>query len=312
MAAAKATNEELLAAYQELRSASAVSARFGLNARNVHARLRKLGVPAAHGSPHTPPKAYYEAHGRVHFGCENGKIIVFSDAHYIPGAISTAHRALLKLCNELKPRAVVCNGDAFDGGSISRWARIGWDRKPTVMEELAACKERLGEVEEAAGTSNLFWPLGNHDARFETFLAASAPQYEGVGGFHLKDHFPLWKPCWSMWVNNDVVIKHRWRGGVFATRNNTLQSGKTIVTGHLHSLKVTPHTDYNGTRWGVDTGTLADPYGPQFTDYTEDNCVDWRSGFIVLNFQDRELLRPQEVQVVRDGVVEYRGERFTV
>lgn len=40
--------------------------------------------------------------------------------------------------------------------------------------------------------------------------------------------------------------------------------------------------------------------------------VDWRSGFIVLTFHNGELLRPQEVQVVREGVVEYRGDRFTV
>lgn len=312
MAEAKASNEELLAAYQELRSASAVSTRFGMSARTVHARLRKLGVPGSHGGSHAPTKAYYEASGRVRFDCENGRIIVFSDSHYWPGYVSTAHRALVKLCKDLKPRAVICNGDAFDGGSISRWPRIGWDRKPTVIEELKTVKERLGEVEEAAGTSHLYWPLGNHDARFETFLAAAAPQYEGVGGFHLKDHFPLWKACWSLWVNDDAVIKHRWKGGIHATRNNTLNSGKTIVTGHLHSLKVTPFTDYRGTRWGVDTGTLADPYGPQFTDYTEDNPVDWRSGFVVLTFHDGELLRPQEVQVVREGLIEYRGDRFTV
>lgn len=304
------TDEEFLALYQEMRSPTLVAQKLGINVRNVHRRLRHLGVPSAHSGPHN--KATFEAHGRIRFSCENGRIIVFSDAHYIPGAISTAHRALLKLCKELKPRAVVANGDVFDGGSISRYPRIGWDSKPTVQEELRACKERLGEVETAAGTQNLFWPLGNHDARFETFLAASAPQYEGVGGFHLKDHFPLWKPCWSLWVNDSVVIKHRWKGGIHAVRNNAVNSGKTIVTGHLHSLKVSPVTDYNGTRWGVDTGTLADPYGPQFVDYTEDNPVDWRSGFIVLTFHDGELLRPQEVQVVREGLIEYREDRFTV
>lgn len=312
MAEAKATAKELLEAYQELRSASAVAQRFGMAERTVHSRLRKLGVPGAHAGAHTPPKSYHEANGRVHFRCDNGYIVVFSDAHYWPGYISTAHKALLRLCRDLKPRAVICNGDAFEGGSISRWPRIGWDKKPTVMEELRTVKERLTEVEEAAGTRNLFWPLGNHDARFETFLAAAAPQYEGVSGFHLKDHFPLWKACWSLWVNDSVVIKHRAKGGIHATRNNTLNTGKTIVTGHLHSLKVTPYTDYNGTRWGVDTGTLADPYGPQFTDYTEDGCVDWRSGFVVLNFRDGELLRPQECEVRREGVVEFRGDLIEV
>jgi hypothetical protein len=102
--------------------------------------------------------------------------------------------------------------------------------------------------------------LGNHDARFENRLAANAPQYEQVHGFSLKDHFPAWRPCWAVW-NGSTVIKHRYKGGVHATHNNTVNSGVNIVTGHLHSLKVTPFDDYNGTRYGVDTGTLADPQG---------------------------------------------------
>ena len=56
-------------------------------------------------------------------------------------------------------------------------------------------------------------------------------------------------------VNGNVVIKHRMKGGIHAAHKNTLHAGTTMVTGHLHSLKVTPFSDYNGTRWGVDTGT---------------------------------------------------------
>jgi hypothetical protein len=49
--------------------------------------------------------------------------------------------------------------------------------------------------------------------------------------------------------------KHRMKGGIHAAHNNTLHAGTTMVTGHLHSVKVTPFSDYNGTRWDVDTGT---------------------------------------------------------
>lgn len=85
-----------------------------------------------------------------------------------------------------------------------------------------------------------------------------------------------------------------------------------MVTGHLHSLKVTPYSDYTGIRWGVDTGTLANPYGPQFAYYTEDGPVNWRSGFVVLTIKDRELLWPETVSVLRDGVVCFRGELIDV
>src|SRR6185436_20343423 len=127
--------------------------------------------------------------------------------------------------------------------------------------------------------------FGNHDALFETRLATVAPEYARVHGVHLKDHFPRWKPCWSVWINNDVVVKHRWANGVHAVYNNTLRSGKTFITGHLHSLKVTPWSDYTGTRYGVDCGTLAEPYADQFIRYTEGNPLNWRSGFILLTFR---------------------------
>lgn len=254
------------------------------------------------------------AHSRKHFSIGNGIALIGSDAHYWPGRVSTAHRAFCKLARELKPSAVVMNGDASDGAATSRWPRIGWDRKPGVQDELEACKQRMAEIEEAAGTKNLFWPLGNHDSRYETFLAAKVPEFEGVEGFQLKYHFPYWTPCWSVWINEDVVVKHRFKGGIHATHNNTLWSGKTIVTGHLHSLKVTPFTDYRGTRFGIDCGTLAEVSGPQFTDYTEDNPLNWRAGFAVLTFWNGQLLDPELVRVLDEdkGRVVFRGQVIEV
>lgn len=246
---------------------------------------------------------------RAHLEIENGTVIVFSDAHFWPGPKTPANVALLKLVGQLRPLVVVANGDVFDGGAISRFPRIGWDDKPSVREELGACQDRLGEIVDAGGPKTKFyWPLGNHDARYENFLAAKAPEFEGVGGFTLKSQFPDWEPCWSLWINDEVVIKHRFKGGVHATHNNALAAGKTIVTGHLHSLKVAAYSDYTGTRYGVDSGTLAEPYGPQFQDYCEDNPVNWRSGFAVLTFHRGVLLPPELVQVMDNDSVAFRGQ----
>lgn len=250
------------------------------------------------------------SNARKQLNISNGTVLVGSDAHYYPGIVSTAHRAFCQLAKQLKPSAVILNGDAFDGGTISRFPRIGWDSKPTVMQELETCLQRMGEIEEAAGTKNLFWPLGNHDARYETFLASRVPEFQGVEGFHLKDRFPLWTPCWGVWINEDVVVKHRYKNGIHAPHNNAVTSGRTMVTGHLHSLKVAPFTDYNGTRFGVDCGTMASPVGPQFEDYLEANPTNWRSGFVVLTFRDGRLLWPEVVHVIDEdaGLVEFRGQ----
>jgi hypothetical protein len=284
--------------------------------RNVHARRRNLerlrGIVIKVNDPKSPTLQLREHPARLTETVKDGVVLVGSDAHYWPDIITTAHRAFVHFCKKLNPKIVVMNGDEFDGASVSRHPPIGWEDVPSVQMELETVAERLDEVLQASKNARHIWTLGNHDARFETSLATQASEYAKVHGFHLKDHIPGWSPCWAVWINDDVVIKHRWKGGIHATHNNTVGSGKTMVTGHLHSPKVTPWTDYNGTRWGVDCGTLAEPDGPQFMDYTEDNPKNWRSGFAVLTFKDGELLDPELVRVRDENSVVFRGEIIKV
>jgi hypothetical protein len=316
-----ATDAEFIEVWQTSKSINKFCEILGLDRRNALRRRRNLEMKYKIKLPtqDTRYEHLQTAHrhkGRYEAGIENGIVLVFSDAHFWPGIRSTAFKGLLWAINELKPKAIINNGDAFDGAAISRFPRIGWDSKPSVIQELHACEACLGEIEEAAEKAykncKLIWPLGNHDARFENRLAQNASEFEGVAGFHLKDHFPAWIPCWSTWLTDHVVVKHRYKGGIHATHNNTVGSGKTIVTGHLHSLKVTPYSDYNGTRYGVDTGTLADTDGPQFVDYLEDSPTNWRSGFVVLTFKDGQLLYPEIVQKFSEGQVQFRGQVIDV
>lgn len=293
-----------------------IAERLGVTERRVYARRKQiekrtgqvLHTPNVVNQKRLPPP---EIPGRLHCEVTEGVILVGSDAHFWPDIKTTAFRAFLHFCKELKPKVVVMNGDMIDGASISRHPPIGWEKQPKVQEEIETVQERLGEIEKAAFKAKKYWPLGNHDARFETRLASVASEYKGVRGLHLRDHFSLWEPCWSIWVNNEVVIKHRFKGGIHATHNGPLNAGKTMVTGHLHSLKVTPLTDYGGTRFGVDTGTLADPFGPQF-EYQEDNPRNHRSGFAVLTIHKSRLLWPELVHVLSEGEVEFRGRVISV
>jgi hypothetical protein len=319
MAARKITDEQILELHARHNGSTVRMARdAGITTRALATRMRSIGIPplTPGGRPTmaaVPPTVIARRpHGRIDIDVTDGVVLVGSDAHYFPGTVSTAHRAFVKMCRELRPSVVIMNGDIFDGASISRHPRIGWDDKPTVAKELQAVTERLTEIEDVCKGVTKLWPMGNHDARFETYLAANAAAYEGVQGFSLKHHYPNWQPCWGVWINQTCVIKHRARGGIHATRNNTLAAGVTMVTGHLHSLKVTPLSDYNGTRWGVDTGTLADPYGEQFADYTELNPVDWRSGFAVLTFHKGRLLYPELVMVHDEGVIDFRGKLIEI
>jgi hypothetical protein len=52
---------------------------------------------------------------------------------------------------------------------------------------------------------------------------------------------------------------------------------------------------------------MADPDGPQFVDYLEDNPRNWRSGFVVLTFWKGKLLWPEIVNVIDEKHVQFRG-----
>jgi len=312
------TDEEFVEIWNTHKSATKMALAIGMNQRQILRRRQtiedKSGI-ALVSIQKAPTIVKPDNPVRKELGIENGIVLVFSDAHFWPGIHTTAYKGVLWAIKEFQPKAIIANGDVFDGASISRFPRIGWDSTPSIIQELKACEIALGEIEEAAKKArhnvNLVWTMGNHDARFENRLAANAPQYEFVRGFSLKDHFPAWHPCWSCWPTDDVVVKHRWKGGIHATHNNT-SSGKTMVTGHLHSLKVTPYSDYNGTRYGVDTGTLADTAGPQFINYLEDGPTNWRSGFAILTFHEGKLLWPELVHKFDEGKIEFRGKVYDV
>lgn len=317
MVAAKLSEKDFIDQFETI-GPTKLARNTGQDPATIHARRRRLEQRLGRviKTPEDSAQPLYVAEefpGRLTLDTPNGTVIVGSDLHAWPGEQSTAFRAFLKLTKDLKPRAVILNGDVIDGASISRHPPLGWEKRPALIDELEAAQEALKSVEQAAGRGvPLYWPAGNHDARFSTRLATIAPEYAKVHGTKLKDHFgERWQPCWSVWLNDDVVIKHRARGGIHASYNSTLHAGKTLVHGHLHSLKVTPFTDYQGRRYGVDCGTLADTYGPQFG-YLEDGTRNWTSGFAVLTFKDGRLLWPELCAVVEPGKVEFRGQEIRV
>jgi predicted phosphodiesterase len=319
MSVAKVSEAEFIELF-ELNGAHETARLLGLGVRAVYERRARIehGIGRQLKSPdrHRSTRLADESHpARQTLDLKNGTVLVGSDAHYWPGPASTAHRAFVHMAKKLKPDVIVLNGDVMDGSTVSRHPSIGWEKKPKLVDEIIACQTRLREIVKAAPKAKLFWTLGNHDSRFETRIATVAPEFAKVHGVHLKDHFgDNWKHCWSLWINDNTVIKHRFKSGLHAPHNNTMWAGKHIVTGHLHSLKVMPVTDYNATRFGVDCGTLAAPHGPQFIDYTEDSPVNWRSGFAVLTYESGKLLWPSVAHVLdeKSGVVEFEREVFKV
>jgi predicted phosphodiesterase len=308
----KVTDEEFIRIVQT-EGPNAAAKIIGQTPASLYKRRRR--IEEKYGQPIVAPGTTKVTHGRIEIpDFTDGRILVASDAHYRPGNVTTGHRAFVAFVKKYKPDIVVMNGDVLDAGTISRHPPLGYDKVPSIAEEISESQLRLAEIRKAGKpNARYIWPLGNHDARYEMKLASVAPELVGVKGTRLKDHFPDWEPCWSIFIGGErgVVIKHRFKGGIHATHNNVLWSGRSMVTGHLHSQKVTPFSDYNGTAYGADTGCLADPLGEQFA-YAEDNPKNWRQGFLMLKMIGGRLLCPEMISVCGEGQIEFRGEVVTV
>jgi hypothetical protein len=302
--AKKVSDEDFIAAWKRLGSPMLVSQELGLDIRGVYNRRSNLEKVQGLSLPTRSAKTLIPENKRViSHEVQNSNIFIASDCHYWPGEETVAHKAFVKLIDDMKPQSLVLNGDVFDGAQVSRHPPLMGVVNPTPKQEIEACQDRLSEIANASKNAKKFWTFGNHDTRLFSRLAASSPELTDM--MSLFDYFPGWQTCWRIDVNNELVIKHRWHNGVHATYNNTLKSGKSIVTGHLHKLQSVGYADFTGRRWGVDTGTLAEPYGDQFV-YTEMNPVNWASGFAVLTIKDGMLLPPELCEVI-EGVAYFRG-----
>lgn len=312
----KISDDLFISTWKRFGSPALVSSALSLDIRSVYRRRdaieRRLGVvldtltEAKGGRPKVSvPKQGFRAIS------ENvtGTVIIGSDMHAWPGERSAAFGAMVELIKELKPSMVIMNGDVFDGSRISRHPPGGYAELPTVADELDAVKERLAEIEAVAPAEcPLVLPAGNHDSRFTARLAMNAPEYIGVQGFDLADHLSAWQFCWSIWLNGNTVVKHRWHQGIHGAYQNALKGGKTIVTGHTHRLQAVQWADYNGLRWGIECGTLSD-YGPdndKFS-YGEDAPHNWSQGFVVLTFDHNGMLLEPEFCRVLNGTAYFRG-----
>lgn len=312
------TDAEFLELWERLKSPAKLARHLGISERGVYSRRRTIeertgSTIESHG-PITPrvPK-----HGAEHkISVKGGCAVIFGDIHRWPGDTpSLAEVALLNLLPKFENLAFVCmNGDLFDGARISRHGPTEWMNFPTVKEELEACQEFTRSIEEVVPESvPLLWNAGNHDSRFSVKIASEVPDMAGVNGMDLKDHFsPRWSMAWSTLVNEGIIggttlIKHRYRGGIHATWNNTLNAGVNICTNHLHQLKVTPITDVNGRRYGVDAGTLSRFKGESKFSYAENNPLNWAEGWALLRWDHEGRMAPPSLCEVVGNVAWFEG-----
>ena len=322
--ARKVTDAQLMPAIRE-HGLNPASRMFGLSKRQAQIRRRsyerRTGEKVVSAILPGDPGRYskYIEKGRIRLDLPNGTVVSASDCHYWPDSIPLMHRALLKLLPKINPDVFVLNGDVADFAKLSRFPDVEWLHKPEAWEEIECCQNRLHEIIKKLKLGcRRIWTCGNHDSRWERYIIENKEKLKGMPGTSLKDWFPEWETAWDVQINDGahhpgdrVTIQHRFTGGVHHAYNDTLRSGRTMVTGDKHSAQITKFTDLNGTRWGVDNGCIADTRHVAFA-YGENQPRNWREAFAILRFRDGRLIPPELVTRWSDTEVVFHGQVIAV
>jgi hypothetical protein len=106
------TDTEFIQLWGQLQSAQKVAQHLGINIRAVHLRRRnmeKFYNMSLIASDHrgvkydkNRPKSFSPLK-QIELGIEDGCVIIFSDAHFIPGQRTTAFKGLIWAIQEFKP-----------------------------------------------------------------------------------------------------------------------------------------------------------------------------------------------------------------
>ena len=310
----KLTDAEFVAAWHAAGgSPNVMSKQSGLAIRNIYARRNRLesrGVmlqTAAVTGRDTPYSPRLEFERCRRFEVDSGHIIIFSDPHWLPDHSPVPMGALLRLCEILKPKLVICAGDAVDGDTVSRWdVTRGHHKRFSVREELDTVREHFAMLDAALGKTPRAWTLGNHDVRLSRFVMTKAPELAEMPGMRLEDWAPNWPLSWTVAVNEGtpgmLIVRHRNQSGMLHLQ--ALRAGTHYAHGHLHRLNDNAAPGFNGVRYSVDCGSLADPNSEGF-DYTEGN-IPHICGFAVLTYKAGRLLKP-EFCYMHEGSMYFRG-----
>jgi hypothetical protein len=250
----------------------------------------------------TPIEKFFTVPPWQYLNIHNGSIVIASDAHVWPFARSTSAHALIEVTKAEQPVAIIANGDFIDGARSNRHDPDGWNMRPDVRQEVEGVQSLLHDWQQAAPRATRMMTRGNHEMNFDRKLVKVAKEFEGMPGFDLESHLQDWPMSIGIRVNwrtpGATCIKHRFAsGGVNAARNATMKAGTNTISGHTHQLGAAHWCDYNGHRWGIETGCLTDPRGPQF-EYDEQNPRPQCEGFAVVTYRDGIMLPPEFCYVI--------------
>lgn len=242
---------------------------------------QELGEP---GDPFPPlPDSIESLEDNPHIVLEAERVLILADTQ-IPYHDGRAIELALAYGEKRNPDAVILNGDIIDCFAQSRFNKdpreVNWKR------EKDATNQFLLHVRARFPEARMIYKLGNHEDRYERWMALKAPELLGIQAFSFPNMLGL-DALGIELVDNmrhikigrlNIVHGHEWGGrgggGVNPARWLYLRAQATALCGHFHRTSNHTETDMDGhptSTWS--TGCLCG-LTPKWMRYNK-----WNHGF---------------------------------
>ena len=248
-------------------------------------------------------------------------VLIFSDAHF-EGHETPSFLMMIQILNDLvktrQLKCVIANGDIMDLAILSTFAKYTLEIEPqqrTVQQEILDSQAQLNKIQAIINKSK--YPIkqlatfGNHETRLSKFVSQMGRQFEDFEGFKMQNLFPDWEWAMSHILDDTVIVKHKFIGGIHTGYQNSMRAGMNIITGHTHQLAIRSFNTYSNSAMSIQTGHLSQQYHP----YLQDNVAnDWNNGFAVVTIDPKEkTIHPELVHCSHHFRTTYfRGKKYSV
>jgi len=254
----------------------------------IHRSDPELRKPNGKAGEYKLPKSLNKKKSVVRI--PDGTTLLLCDVHVPYHDVDSLECALSHIDN---PTNIVLNGDALDFFAVSRW-----DKDPDARDlagELQASRQFLMHLRERFPESNIYFKIGNHEERWETYLWRKAPEICGVPDFKLSKLLRFedlgieeiggrqLARAGGLWI----LHGHEFPGAfdpVNFARTLQVKTGVCTIAGHKHKTSqhsVRSMADDTVSCWSVGCLCDLDP------DYMPVN--QWNRGFAVITHEGKKF-----------------------
>lgn len=217
------------------------------------------------------------------------KLLVLSDMHF-PYHNMSAVTAALSHGKKEGVDGVLLNGDTLDFYMLSRFEKDA--RKRSFSDELEMGREFIKILRREFDGCPIYFKLGNHEVRYESFMRTKAPELLSVPDFQI-DKLLRFGESGVQLIQDDRIIKagklsilhgHEFGRSIFSpvnpARGAYMRSKENILIGHHHQTSSHMEKSLGGEIVGAwSTGCLCEMY-PSYLRVNK-----WNHGFAIINIE---------------------------